>query len=115
MEFVALLPIFVLVALALGQAAVAGYAQWSVAGAARVAARAEAVGADPQRAARAALPSLLHDELRVRLAPVRAARGDQPAVAAGTVEVRLRVPSMLPGLRLGTVRARAQLPAQEAA
>lgn len=111
-EFVALLPILTLVALALGQAAVAGYAQWSAAGAARVAARAEAIGGDEKKAARDVLPRMLRKELRVRAVKEQAAKGSTAATLAGTVEVRLRVPSVLPGVRIGAVRASAQVPQQ---
>lgn len=108
MEFVALWPVLVLVALAMGQGAVAGYAAWSAAGAARVAARAQALGERPGAAARAELPRFLDDGSRVRVA---SPDGD----AAGRVTVRLRVPSIVPGLRFGTVVGRAQLPDQVAA
>lgn len=101
-EFVALLPVLLLVALVMGQAAIAGYAAWSAAGAARVAARAQALGADPQRAIRPALPAVLLRRARVTVTPA----------PAGEVTVRLRVPSIVPGLRFGTVKGRAQLPSQ---
>ncbi|MFT4036456.1 MAG: hypothetical protein QM679_12855, partial [Patulibacter sp.] len=58
-EFVALLPILALLAVAVGQAAVAGWAAWSAGGAARYAARAQALGDDPQAAARRVLPATL--------------------------------------------------------
>jgi len=54
--FVAVVPVLVIVALALLQAALAGHAVLTAAGAARAAARADYVGADPERAARRALP-----------------------------------------------------------
>jgi len=54
--FVAVIPVLVIVALALLQAALAGHAVLTAAGAARAAARADYVGADPERAARRALP-----------------------------------------------------------
>lgn len=107
-EFVALLPILVLVAIAMGQAAVAGYAAWSAAGAARVGARAAALGGDPAPAVRGALPALLLHGRRVQV------RGSAGTPGAGTVRVRLRVPSIVPGLRFGTVAGRAQLPPQVA-
>lgn len=114
-EFVALLPVLVLVALALGQAAVAGYAQWSAAASARVAARAEALGHDGAAAARSGLPAMLRRGSHVRRVAERPARGGRPAVLPGTVEVRLPVPALLPGLSFGTVRSRAQLPGQAGA
>src|SRR4051812_30673542 len=54
-ELVALLPVLVLLALGAWQAAVAGQAAWLAGGAARAAARAQAVGSDPAAAARRAL------------------------------------------------------------
>ncbi|MEN0013233.1 MAG: hypothetical protein AAGC46_07705 [Solirubrobacteraceae bacterium] len=105
METVALLPAFVLVALAMGQAAVAGYAAWSAAGSARVGARAEALGHDPVPAVVKELPAMLGRGARVVAASADGAN-------AGRVTVRLRVPSLLPGLRFGTVTGRAQLPGQ---
>ncbi len=104
-EFVALLPVLVLVALAMGQGAVAGYAAWSAAGAARVAARAEALGAGPGEAARAELPAFLDRGSRIRVA-------SRAGKAPGRVTVRLKVPSVVPGLRFGSVVGRAQLPDQ---
>lgn len=104
-ETVALLPVYLLVALAMGQGAVAGYAAWSAAGAARIGARAEALGHDPKPAVTKELPAML-----VRGARVQAAAAD--GEHAGRVSVRLRVPSIVPGLRFGTVRGVAQLPGQ---
>lgn len=104
-EFVALLPVLILVALAMGQGAVAGYAAWSAAGAARVAARAEALGEPPGAAARDELPQFLDRGSRVRVA-------DPDGKTPGRVTVRLRVPSLVPGLKFGTVAGRAQLPGQ---
>ena len=104
-EFVALLPVLALAALAMGQGAVAGYAAWSAAGAARVAARAQALGSLPGAAARAELPRFLDRGSRIRLA---SPTGDAP----GRVTVRLKVPSVVPGLQFGTVVGRAQLPDQ---
>src|SRR4051812_50216694 len=65
-EFVVLLPCLIAVLAALWQLALVGYAHWAVHGAARAAARADAVGADPARAARAHLPASLEPGLRVR-------------------------------------------------
>jgi pilus assembly protein CpaE len=97
-EFVAMLPAVVLVALVVWQLALAGHAAWACANAARVAARAAAVGGDVQRAARSALPSSLERGLRVR-------RRDD-----GLVEVGVRIPLVLRALgSLATVRARARL------
>lgn len=104
-EFVALLPVLMLVALAMGQGAVAGYAAWSAAGAARMAARAEALGEKPGEAARDELPRFLDRGSRIKVA-------SPTGKAPGRVTVRLRVPSLVPGLRFGTVAGRAQLPGQ---
>lgn len=107
-EFVALLPILALIALALGQAAVAGWTAWSAAGAARVAARAQALGQPPAPAARRVLPAMLGRRARVS---VGRASGD----AAGRTTVRLRVPAVVPGLRFGSVSASSQVPDQSGA
>ncbi len=104
-ETVALIPVFVLVALAMGQGAVAGYTAWSAAGAARVGARSQALGDDPAPAVRAELPSFLVQGAHVRMA-------SENAKAAGRVTVRLRVPSIVPGLTFGSVSGRALLPSQ---
>lgn len=98
-ELVALLPLVVVVGAVVWQVVLAGRAAWSSAGAARAAARAHAIGQDPLRAARGALPSGLRDGVRVRAA------GD-------AVRVALPVPLVLTGTRLGTVQAQAQLPPQ---
>ena len=79
-EMVAVLPLVVLVAAIVWQLALAGYAAWMTAHAARAAARAVAVGADGEAAARSALPASLERGLRVR------------TESGGRVEVRLRLP-----------------------
>ena len=65
------------------QLALAGQAAWLCANAARVAARAEAVGGDAPRAARSALPRSFERGLRVK------------ADGEGGVRVRVRVPLLL--------------------
>jgi TadE-like protein len=82
-EFLGALPAALLVVLAAWQLALAGQTSWLAANAARVAARAEAVGHDPERAARSAVPSYLRDRMRVT-------RGDR-----GRIVVRVRVPLLL--------------------
>jgi hypothetical protein len=67
------------------QLALAGHTAWLTAHAARVAARADAVGRHPDDAARSALPRSLEDELDVK-------RLDQ-----GGVRVSVRVPLLLRG------------------
>ena len=64
-EFVASLPFVLLVGLVAWQLTLAGHALWLCANAARVAARADAVGRDPRVAARSALPRSLERELDV--------------------------------------------------
>ena len=83
-ELVALLPAIVLLGLVGWQLAVAAHA-WTLAqGSARAAARAHAVGAPVERAARAALPSGY------------AARARVVTVAGARIRVRLAVPGVLP-------------------
>lgn len=98
-ELVALLPLLVVVVLALWQVVLAGQALWGSAGAARAAARAQAVGGDAERAARSALPGALHRGLAVEAA------GEGVRVAVG-------VPLVIGGMRVATVEARAALPPQ---
>jgi pilus assembly protein CpaE len=64
-ELVAVLPLVLLAGAILWQLALAGHAAWACANAARVAARAEAVGRDGERAARSALPGYLEPALEV--------------------------------------------------
>ena len=78
-----MLPLVVLVGAIAWQLALAGQSTWLCANAARVAARAEAVGGDGERAARSALPDSLERGLRVE------------RTAGGAVRVRLRVPLIL--------------------
>jgi hypothetical protein len=83
-ELVAAVPFVLLVGVMAWQLALAGHAAWLCAGAARTAARAEAVGRDGRAAARSAVPRDLERGLRVRRARRR-------------VRVSLRVPLLLPG------------------
>jgi hypothetical protein len=98
-ELLAILPLAALALAVVWQAVLAGQALWSSAGAARAAARAQAIGADPLRAARGAVPGSLRAGLRVE-------RRDDG------VRVGIRVPLVLTSSRLTTVGARAQLPPQ---
>lgn len=86
-ELVALLPLVALLLAGAWQLVLVGHAAWAAGSAARAAARAAALGADARAAARAQLPAGLEHGLQVR------DRGP------GTVEVTLRVPSVL-GLQL---------------
>ena len=80
----AALPFVLLVGIALWQLVLAGHTMWMCAGAARVAARAEAVGEeDVDRAARSALPEGLESGMEVERS------------GGGAVEVSVRVPFLL--------------------
>lgn len=100
-ELVALLPLIVVVAAVLWQLALAGHATWAAGAAARAAARAEALGADPVAAARRALPADLRRGLKV-------------SERDGYVRVEVRIPPVTPVLDLGRTAADAQFPAQSA-
>jgi pilus assembly protein CpaE len=82
-ELVAAVPLVLVVGLVAWQLALAGHALWLCANAARVAARADAVGRDPRAAARSALPLGLERGLEV-------ARRRE-----GGVKVSVRAPSLL--------------------
>jgi hypothetical protein len=79
-EFVAALPLMLLVGLVAWQLALTGHTAWLCSNAARVAARAQAVGRDPKKAARSALPRGLERGLEVHRRH------------AGGVRVSVRVP-----------------------
>jgi uncharacterized protein (UPF0333 family) len=100
-ELAALLPLIAVVLLVAWQFVVAGEARSSAAVAARSAARAAAVGADPVAAARSRLPVRLRRGLRVREG------------AGGSVTVSVRVPALAAELDLGRVDAKASLGASE--
>ena len=101
-ELVAVVPLVLLVAAIGWQLALAGWSAWACANAARVAARAEAVGGDEEEAARSALPDSLERGLRVE-------RRD-----SGAVRVELRVPLLVRQWRGPvTVSATAALPQGE--
>jgi hypothetical protein len=99
-ELVALLPLLGLLAALLWQALLAGETVWLSGGAARAAARAVAVGADPLDAARAVLPPRLERGLRVEREP------------DGAVELVLRVPAAIGGGTVAAVSTRARFEAQ---
>jgi hypothetical protein len=98
-ELIAVLPLAAVAGAVLWQLVLGGQAIWSSAGAARAAARAQAVGGDPLRAARAAVPGALRRSVEVR-------------PAGGGVRVGVGVPLVLAGVRLTTIQARAELPPQ---
>jgi hypothetical protein len=97
-ELVALLPLVAVLAGSLWQAAVAGQAIWLSGAAARAAARASAIGADPRAAARRVLPGRLEHGLVV----TRVGHG-------GGVRVAIAIPAIVVGGDLGAVTARAAL------
>lgn len=86
-EFVAAVPLVLLVAMVVWQLALAGQAGWLCANAARVAARAAAVDGDPRAAALSALPRSLAGGVRV------------DGGSGRVVRVRLRVPLLHPRWR----------------
>lgn len=99
-ELLALLPALgVAIALA-WQALVAGETWWLATVAAREAARAAALADDPARAASAALPSPFADGARTRVA------------RDGTATVRLPIPALVGGLRLGSATGHARMEPQ---
>jgi hypothetical protein len=83
-EFLGTLPAALLVVLVGWQFVLAGQAHWLAGNAARVGARAEAVGGDPASAARSALPSYLRRRLEIT-----------GGGGNGRVRVRVRVPFVL--------------------
>jgi hypothetical protein len=82
-ELIAAVPFVLLVGALAWQLALAGWTLWMTAHAARVAARADAVGRPVRPAARSALPSVMRRGLEV----------DRPGT--GGVRVRARVPLLL--------------------
>jgi len=99
-ELVGVLPLVVALCAVVWQLALAGHAAWAVSSAARAAARAHAIGTDPRAAARGALPTGLERRLRVREA------------GADGVRVAVRIPTVVPALRLGDVSATARFAPQ---
>jgi hypothetical protein len=99
-ELAALLPCVVAVLAVAWQIVVAGHAAAAAATAARAAARAEAVGADPRAAALDHLPPRLERGLEIR------------RTRDHGVTVSLRVPTVIGGISLGRVHARARLPVE---
>lgn len=95
-EFVAMLPVVVVLALAAWQVLVAAQAAWLSGGAATAAARAQAIGADPRVAAKRRLPGPLQRGFRVR-------------TKDGEVTVRVAVPVVVGRGSLGSFTSRAHL------
>jgi hypothetical protein len=100
-ELVTLFPLLIALAALAWQLAVAGHAAWAATAAARVAARAHAVGDDATTAARTRLPAPLAGGVRVK--------SDDD----GTVEVAVRIPAVLGLLDLGDATGRAHFEPQE--
>src|SRR6266508_3211229 len=94
-ELVASIPLLLVVTLLVAQLAVAGYALWSAGAAARAGARAGYVGGNAKAAARQSLP-----------VPLR--RGADVKDSDG-VRVRVRAPSLVPGVPSVPVTARSGL------
>jgi hypothetical protein len=94
-ELVAIVPALLVGVLVAAQLGVAGWALWSAGTAARAGARAAHVGGDVEEAARSALPAPLRRGARVR--------GEEE------IEVRVRVPALLPGVPDVPLEARTAL------
>jgi hypothetical protein len=92
-ELVALLPALVAIIALAWQVLLAGQAVWEARVAARAAARAHAFGSDARAAA--------EDHLRARLEPGLRVRTE----ADGDVHVSVRIPTVLPAIRLGRATA----------
>ena len=94
-ELLATLPFVLLAGAIVWQLALVGHAAWACANAARVAARADAVGLDARVAVRSALPRSLEHGLVVE------------GAGGGAMRVRIRVPLVLTGrpspVRIGAV------------
>lgn len=99
-ELVALLPIVAVVALGAWQVAIAGHAVWAAGAAARAGARAHAVGADADGAARRLLPARVRRSAKVRT--------DDD----GEVRVDVPIPAVVGGGALFTTTARARFEPQ---
>lgn len=100
LEFVGVLPVLLLSMLAALQFGVAGWTVVATGEAARDGARALTVGHDPQAAARSALPG--------SLSPVSQSGSYTPDGYRHTV--RVRIPSVLPGVDLPVVVRSAEMP-----
>jgi hypothetical protein len=94
-EFVALLPALAAFLVIAAQTAVVGWALWAAGNAARAGARAQEVGSDARAAARRALPGALRHDATIR--------------DSDGVRVRVRVPTLVPGITLPPVSAASTL------
>jgi len=84
-EFLGVIPAALLLALVAWHLVLAGQSAWLAARAARSAARAQAVGEDPARAARSAVPARLRSGMQVQ------AGGEAVIVRLGSVKARARL------------------------
>lgn len=89
-----MIPIALLATLAVAQLGLVGFALWNASGAARAGARAALVGGNGKRVALSAVPSPFHAEA---------------SVAGSRVRLRVRPPSLLPGVRMPSVTSAAGL------
>src|SRR3954453_8449492 len=97
-ELVAVVPVLLLVTLVVAQLAVAGYALWSAAAAARAGARAGYVGGDAEGAARHSLPAPLPGPPPPRPSLPAPLRHGADVKDSDGVEVRVRAPALIPGI-----------------
>ena len=98
-EFVALIPVLLMLGWSVWQAALAGLTAEKAARTAHEAARAQAIGGAPAKSAD-------------RLLRKRFAQSAKITRTGTKVTVKLEVPSVIPGLHLGTVSATAAFPRQ---
>jgi hypothetical protein len=96
-ELVAILPALAACVLIAAQGAVAGCVLWTAGNAARAGARAEHVGGDGEAAARRALPGRLRESAAV--------------TNEDGIRVKVAVPSLLPGVSLGSITGASRLEA----
>lgn len=100
LELLAIVPALVVATLIAAQLGAAGWAAWSAETAARAGARGSHVGADGARVARRALPAPLRRTARVRGGP--------------RIEVRVRIPRVVPLAPRLTLTSRASLEVRDA-
>lgn len=101
-ELLALLPALGLIAALAFQALLAGETWWLASVAAREGARASALGRDAREAARAAVPGRFRPSSGLKVT----------SGSDATVTVKLPIPSLLAGVRLGTATGSARMEPQ---
>jgi TadE-like protein len=94
-ELVVVVPLLLILLALVAQLAIAGYALWSAAEAARAGARAAHVGGDPEAAALSALPGWLERDAVVDDAGPIAVRVDAPALVPGVPAIPLSASTAL--------------------